>query len=83
MRIREFLAQKDAKSNTIRPYKNASNVFVHLVDDPTTRRKVDRNTGRNSCKQKYHALCSLIGALNRSRVLSISQLDSLFNKASL
>ena len=64
MRIREFLAQKDAKSNTIRPYKNASNVFVHLVDDPTTRRKVDRNTGRNSCKQKYHALCSLIGALN-------------------
>ena len=52
MRIREFLAQKDAKSNTIRPYKNASNVFVHLVDDPTTRRKVDRNTGRNSCKQK-------------------------------
>ena len=51
-RIRLFLASKDNKSsNSVRPYKNASNVFVHLVDDPTTRRKLDRNTGRNSCKQ--------------------------------
>jgi len=44
-----FLASKDSKSsNSMRPYKNASNVFVHLVDDPMTRRKLDRNTGRNS-----------------------------------
>ncbi len=47
-RIRIFLAQKLSKESKEKPYKNASNVFTHLVDDPMTRRKAPN--GRNSCR---------------------------------
>lgn len=46
MMIRQFLqAKEDKKSDmNLRPYKNASNVFVHLVDDPTTRKRANVNS---------------------------------------
>ena len=47
--IQQFLLAKERKSeHHVKPYKNASNVFTHLVDDPTTRQKV--GGGRNSCR---------------------------------
>lgn len=40
-RVRNFLASRERTSdNAVKPYKNASNVFVHLVDDPSTRAKL-------------------------------------------
>ena len=51
MKIREFLAAKQqASANSSRPYKNNSNVFTHLIDDPTTRQK--RAPQHNSCRLK-------------------------------
>lgn len=46
VQIREFLSNKEQKQSdmNLRPYKNASNVFVHLVDDPATRKRTSLNS---------------------------------------
>lgn len=51
-RIRAFLAANSRNNErTTKPYKNASNVFTHLVDDPTTRQKPLGS--RNSCRYYF------------------------------
>lgn len=53
-RVRNILASRERTNDGAKPYKNASNVFTHLVDDPSTRVKLGQRN-RNSQRSMHGA----------------------------
>ena len=71
-RVKHFLASKEQVSDTnVKPYKNASNVFTHLVDDPSTRKKIGQQS--NSCRHLFNDFRSFILLLTTSLCLCKSK----------